>query len=59
MNEIEQKVWNTLCEMTGEQVAQLWTDIYGTQVLTDRNLIHELELQGYSIEDKEDEDDED
>ena len=59
MNETQEKVWNILCEMTGEQVAQLLTDIYGTQILYDPNVIEELELQGFSFDDKEDEDDED
>lgn len=59
MNETQEKVWNILCGMTGEQVAQLLIDIYGTQILYDPNVIEELELQGFSIDDKEDEDDED
>lgn len=59
MNETQEKVWNILCGMTGEEVAQLWTNIYGTQVLDDDDVVHELELQGYEIEDEdEDEDDE-
>lgn len=58
MNETQEKVWNILCGMTGEQVAQLLIDIYGTQILYDPNVIEELELQGFSIDDKEDEDDE-
>lgn len=59
MNETQEKVWNILCGMTGEQVAQLLIDIYGTQILYDPNVIEELELQGFSFDDKEDEDDED
>lgn len=59
MNETQEKVWNILCGMTGEQVAQLLIDIYGTQILYDPNVIKELELQGFSFDDKEDEDDED
>lgn len=59
MNETQEKVWNILCGMTGEQVAQLLIDIYGTQILYDPNVIEELELQGFSIDDEEDEDDED
>ena len=58
MNETQEKVWNILCGMTGEQVAQLLIDIYGTQILYDPNVIEELELQGFSFDDKEDEDDE-
>ena len=59
MNETQEKVWNILCGMTGEQVAQLLIDIYGTQILYDSNVIEELELQGFSFDDEEDEDDED
>ena len=59
MNEPQEKVWNILCGMTGEQVAQLLIDIYGTQILYDPNVIEELELQGFSFDDEEDEDDED
>lgn len=59
MNETQEKVWNILCGMTGEQVAQLLIDIYGTQILYDPNVIEELELQGFSFDDKEDENDED
>lgn len=60
MNETQEKVLNILSDMTGEQVAQLFIDLYGTQILDDSNTIHELELQGYSIEDEdEDEDEED
>ena len=59
MNETQEKVWNILCGMTGEQVAQLLIDIYGTQILYDPNVIEELELQGFSFDDEEDEDDED
>lgn len=58
MNETQQKVWNILCGMTGEEVAQLWTSIYGTQVLDDEDVVKELELEGYEIEDEEDEEDE-
>lgn len=60
MNETQEKVLNILSGMTGEQVAQLFIDLYGTQILDDSDIINELELQGYSIEDEEeDEDDED
>ena len=59
MNETQEKVWNILCGMTGEQVAQLLIDIYGIQILYDPNVIEELELQGFSFDDEEDEDDED
>lgn len=59
LNEIQEKVWNTLCEMSGEEVTQLFTDIYGTQVLDNPDVVKELKLQGFSFENEEDENDED
>lgn len=60
MNETQEKVLDILSGMTGEQVAQLFIDLYGTQILDDSGTIHELELLGYFTEDEEeDEDDED
>lgn len=57
MNETQTKVWDILCNMSGEQVAQLWTNIYGTQVLDDNDVVNELIGLGYEeLEEDEDED---
>lgn len=56
MNETQEQVWDILCGMSGEEVAQLWTNIYGNQVLDDEDVVDELELQGYRIRQDDDED---
>ena len=59
MNETQTKVWNILCDMSGEQVAQLWTNIYGTRVLDDNDVVNELIGLGYDeLEEDDDEEEE-
>lgn len=59
MNETQTKVWDILCNMSGEQVAQLWTNIYGTRVLDDNDVVNELIGLGYDELEEEEEEEED
>lgn len=54
MNETQEQVWNILCGMSGEEVAQLWTNIYGNQVLDDEDVVDELKMLGYNIHQEDD-----
>lgn len=35
MTDIQEKMWDVLCEMSGEDVARVFTDYYGNQLLSD------------------------
>ena len=35
MNDMQMEMWNALCELSGEEVARLFTDYYGNQLLDD------------------------
>lgn len=54
MNEVQEQVWDILCGMSGEEVVQLWTNIYGNQVLDDEDVVNELEMLGYNIHQEDD-----
>ena len=44
MNEMQKKIWNTLCSMSGEAVARLFVNWCGEQILDDdfyKNMIDE------------------
>ena len=51
MDEIQKKIWNTLCAMSGEEVARAFTDYYGNQLL-DEDFKTALIDEGY-MEDEE------
>ncbi len=34
MTELQKKIWYRLCELDGEEVARLFTDYYGNQLLS-------------------------
>ncbi len=48
MTEIQEAILNLLCELSGEEVAQLFTDYYGTQLLSD-DFAEFIEDEGYTI----------
>lgn len=50
MTEKQTKIWELLCTLTGEQVAQILTDWHGLQLLDDGFLSH-LKSEGYMEED--------
>ena len=33
MDKLQLKIWNALCKLNGEEVARLFTDYYGNQLL--------------------------
>lgn len=33
MSELQKQIWNALCKLDGEEVARLFTDYYGLQLL--------------------------
>lgn len=35
MTELQKKIWNALCELEGEEVVRMFTNYYGTQLLTE------------------------
>lgn len=35
MTELQKKIWYRLCELDGEEVARLFTDFYGNQLLSE------------------------
>lgn len=35
MTELQKKIWYRLCELDGEEVAQLFTNFYGNQLLSE------------------------
>ena len=35
LDKVQREIWNALCKLSGEQVANLFTDYYGCQLLTE------------------------
>ena len=35
MTDMQEKMWDALCEMSGENVARVFTNYYGNQLLSD------------------------
>lgn len=35
MTETQEKIWDRLCELSGEEVARLFTNYYGNKLLTE------------------------
>lgn len=35
MTDTQEKIWDVLCEMSGKDVARVFTDYYGNQLLSD------------------------
>lgn len=35
MTELQKKIWYKLCELDGEEVARLFTNFYGSQLLSE------------------------
>ena len=58
MTEKQEKMWDALVELDGEDVAQLLTDYHGLQLLSDGFYEHMIE-EGYIDEEPEDEEDDD
>ena len=57
MTDIQEKMWDALCEMSGEDVARVFTNYFGNQLLSDdfhKYLIDE----GWMEPEEEQEDDE-
>lgn len=50
MGDIQTLIWDLLCTLTGEQVAQVLTDWHGLQLLDDGFMSH-LKSEGYMEED--------
>lgn len=48
MNETQKKIWNLLTTLSGEEVAQLFTNYSGLQVLDD-DFYEFIENEGYSL----------
>lgn len=46
MDEIQVKIWDKLCELDGETVAELFTNYYGNQLLTE-DFSEFIEEEGY------------
>lgn len=45
MTELQKKIWDRLCELDGEEVARLFTNYYGNQLL-DKGFKEFLEDEG-------------
>ena len=60
MNDMQMEMWDALCELSGEEVARLFTDYHGNQLLDDgfRAFLGEEGVMQEVEEDDEDEDDE-
>lgn len=56
MTEKQEKMWDVLVGLEGEDVARLFTDWHGTQLLSDGFYEHMIE-EGYIEEEPEDEED--
>lgn len=46
MDKIQIKIWDKLCELDGETVAELFTNYYGNQLLTE-DFSEFIEEEGY------------
>ena len=49
MNELQGRIWDVLCNMSGEDVARAFTNFYGNQLLTDEFAEHLVD-EGYATE---------
>ena len=60
MNDTQMEMWDALCELSGEEVARLFTDYHGNQLLDDgfRTFLGEEGVMP-EVEDEEEDDDED
>lgn len=60
MNDTQLEMWDALCELSGEDVARLFTDYHGTCLLNEgfRAFLGEEGVMPEVEEDEEDEDDE-
>lgn len=47
MNELQQKIYSILCNLTGEEVTNLFTNYYGNQLLDDEDFMKFLDDEGY------------
>lgn len=47
MNELQNKIYNILCNLTGEEVTNLFTNYYGNQLLDDEDFMKFLDDEGY------------
>lgn len=59
MNDTQMEMWDALCELSGEEVALMFTDYYGNQLLDDgfRAFLGEEGVMPEVEEDEEDEED--
>lgn len=57
MNELQQRVWEALCELDGETVANLFTDYHGMQLI-DKGFEEYLIRVGFVEESEEESEDE-
>ena len=49
MNELQGRIWDVLCNLSGEDVARAFTDFYGNQLLTESFAEHLVD-DGYATE---------
>lgn len=56
MSQMQCKMWDTLCEMSGEDVARAFTNYYGNQLLSED--FHKFMISEGYMEDDEEEDEE-
>lgn len=58
MNDMQMEIWDALCELSGEEVARLFTDYHGNQLLDDgfRAFLGEEGVMPEVEEDEEDDD---
>lgn len=47
MNELQQRIYSILCNLTGEEVTNLFTNYYGNQLLDDEDFMKFLDDEGY------------
>ena len=61
MNDMQMEMWDALCELSGEEVARLFTDYHGTCLLSEefRTFLGEEGVMPEVEEDDEDEEDDD
>lgn len=58
MTDIQEKMWDVLCEMSGEDVARVFTNYFGNQLLSD-DFYQYLIDEGWMEPEEEQEDEED
>lgn len=49
MTELQKEIWDSLCDLSGEDVARLFTTFYGNQLLS-KDFAEFLEEEGYTDE---------